>query len=126
MNRMLSRGIGAAMALSLFAPAFAQSQMELNEEAAKDFAATDKKLNEIYQSLMAKISTSGQAHLRDAEKAWIDYRDRECAFETLGTVDGSVHPLVLLNCKSRLTSQRITDLEAQLNCEEGELSCGGQ
>jgi uncharacterized protein YecT (DUF1311 family) len=75
---------------------------------------------------MVRISSDGQARLRDVEKLWIQFRDQECAFETLGTADGSIHPMVLLICKTRLTDQRIKDLDAQLNCEEGDLSCGGQ
>lgn len=126
MYRIFLRGTVFAMTLTLLAPAFAQSQMEMNEQAGNDFTRADQKLNEIYQKLMAKISSAGQARLRDAERAWIEFRDQECAFETFGTVNGSVHPMVLFNCKSRLTNQRIKDLDGQLNCEEGDVSCGGQ
>jgi uncharacterized protein YecT (DUF1311 family) len=114
------------MAWALLPKAFAQSQMELNEEAAKVFRKSDKKLNEIYQKLTAKISPAGQASLLKAEKTWIQFRDEECAFETLATEGGSIHPMVLLYCRARLTDQRLKDLEAQLNCEEGDLSCGRQ
>jgi uncharacterized protein YecT (DUF1311 family) len=75
---------------------------------------------------MAKISSAGKASLRDVEKTWLRFRDRECAFETMGTVGGSVHLTVVAQCKSRLTIQRTKDLEDQLNCKEGDLSCGGQ
>ncbi|WP_051952928.1 lysozyme inhibitor LprI family protein [Methylocapsa aurea] len=126
MHRILSRGVALAMVLTPLAPVSAQTQMELNVKAGNAFTKADKRLNDIYQKLMAKISSSGQASLRDVEKIWIQFRDQECAFETLATVDGSIHPMVLLECKTRLTDQRIKDLEAQLNCEEGDLSCGGQ
>lgn len=126
MHSIFSRAIIAAVALTSLSPAFAQTQAELNEKAGKDFAAADKRLNDIYQKLTAKISPQGRARLRDVEKIWIQFRDQECAFETLGTVDGSIHPLVLLECKTGLTEQRIKDLEAQVNCQEGDLSCGGQ
>jgi uncharacterized protein YecT (DUF1311 family) len=115
-----------AVTMTPLTAAVAQSQMEMNEDAGSDFAKSDKKLNETYRKLIAKISPEGQARLRDVEKLWIQFRDQECAFETLGTVDGSIHPMVLLIGKTRLTDQRIKDLGAQLNCEEGDLSCGGQ
>lgn len=123
---ILSRGVALAVALTPLTPAVAESQMELNEAAGNDFTKFDKKLNEVYRELMAKISPEGQAGLRDVEKLWILFRDQECAFETLGTAEGSIHPMVLLICKTRLTDQRIKDLEDQLNCQEGDLSCGGQ
>jgi uncharacterized protein YecT (DUF1311 family) len=96
MHRILSRGVALAMVLTPLAPASAQTQMELNAKAANAFTKADKRLNDIYQKLMAKISPSGQASLRDVEKVWIQFRDQECAFETLATVDGSIHPMVLL------------------------------
>jgi len=126
MYRILSHSIVFAMALTPLTPAAAQSQMEMNERAENDFTKADKSLNEIYKKLMATISPEGRARLRDVEKVWIQFRDEECAFETLGTVEGSIHPMVLLYCKGRLTNQRIKDLDAQLNCEEGDVSCGGQ
>jgi Lysozyme inhibitor LprI len=86
----------------------------------------DQRLNAVFSSLIAKISAAGKASLRDAEKTWIGFRDQECAFETMASVGGSVHPMVVSQCKSRLTIQRTKDLEGQLNCKEGDLSCGGQ
>ncbi len=126
MYRILSPSVVFAMALTPLTPVAAQSQMEMNERAGNDFTKADKSLNEIYKKLMAKISPEGQARLQDVEKVWIQFRDEECAFETLGTVEGSIHPMVLLYCKGRLTNQRIKDLDAQLNCKEGDVSCGGQ
>lgn len=108
--RILSCAAALAVAMTPLTPAFAQTQTEMNEEAGKDLTKSDKKLNEIYRKLMAKISPDGQVRLREVEKTWILFRDQECDFETLGTVGGSVHPMVLLMCKTGLTDQRIKDL----------------
>ncbi|WP_026607533.1 lysozyme inhibitor LprI family protein [Methylocapsa acidiphila] len=124
--RILACCLLLALVATPRSPAIAQSQAELNEQAGNDFKKSDKKLNETYQKLMEKISEKGRASLRNVEKTWISFRDQECAFETMGTVEGSVHPLVLAECLTRLTDQRTKDLAAQLNCEEGDLSCGGQ
>jgi uncharacterized protein YecT (DUF1311 family) len=99
-------------------PSYGRTQSELNQQ-------TDQRLNAVFSSLIAKISAAGKASLRDAEKTWIRFRDQECAFETMGSVGGSVHPMVVSQCKSRLTNQRTKDLGGQLNCKEGDLSCGG-
>ena len=106
-------------------PSYGQTQSELNQQASDEFLKADQRLNAVFSSLIAKISAAGKASLRDAEKTWIRFRDQEYTFETMGSVGGSVHPMVVSQCKSRLTNQRTKDLEGQLNCKEGDLSCGG-
>ena len=83
-------------------------------------------MNAAYDRLMAKISPAGQAALRDAQRSWLRFRDQECDFETLGSSSGSIRPMVVYGCKTRLTVARTTDLAAQINCPEGDASCGNQ
>ena len=106
--------------------AAAQSQMELSAQAAGDLRKSDEQLNAVYNKLRAKISDAGKKSLQTAQQSWLRFRDQECEFETMGTVGGSIHSMVVATCLTRLTDQRIKDLEAQLNCKEGDLSCGGQ
>ena len=112
--------------LTLSVAALAQTQADLNQQAGTDYAAADKQLNAAYAKLMAKITPVGQTKLKQAELDWIRYRDDECAFETMGTEGGSIHGMVEIQCKTRLEQTRTKDLQAQLNCAEGDLSCGGQ
>jgi uncharacterized protein YecT (DUF1311 family) len=104
----------------------AQSQAEMNQQALAEYREADQRLNAVYRDLMAKVSPAGQAKLREAQRAWLRFRDLECAFATAGTADGSVHPMILSGCLAGLTVERIGHLEAQLNCQEGNLSCGSQ
>jgi uncharacterized protein YecT (DUF1311 family) len=103
--------------------AFGQSQMELNRQSYDDYQKADKRLNATYTALMAKISAAGKARLRDAQVSWLRFRDQECAFEAMGTEGGSVHSLIVNECLTGLTLARVKDLEHQLNCKEGDLSC---
>jgi uncharacterized protein YecT (DUF1311 family) len=104
----------------------ALGQMPMNlcahEHAQKENAALDK----VYKKLMGKISPAGQAKLKLARDAWTVFRAEECEFETLGTMSGSIHPMVISECYAYLTNEYTKLLEAQLNCVEGDLSCGGQ
>ena len=113
----------AALAIS---SAAAQSQMELNAQAGADLRKSDEQLNAVYNKLRAKISDAGKNKLQVAQQSWLHFRDQECEFETMGTVGGSIHSMIVAICLTRLTDQRVKDLEAQLNCQEGNLSCGGQ
>jgi len=40
-------------------------------------------------------------------------------------VGGSIHGMMVAICQTRLTDQRVKDLEKLLNCQEGDLSCAG-
>lgn len=115
-----------ATSLALPSPTVAQSQAEMNQEALAEYRNADQRLNVVYRDLMAKVSPAGQAKLREAQRAWLRFRDLECAFATAGTADGSVHPMILSGCLAGLTVERIGHLESQLNCQEGDLSCGRQ
>jgi uncharacterized protein YecT (DUF1311 family) len=106
--------------------AVGQSQMELNAQAASDLRKSDERLNVVYDKVRARVSDAGKKSLQTAQQSWLRFRDQECEFETMGSVGGSIHSMVVTICLTRLTDQRVKDLEAQLNCKEGDLSCGGQ
>ena len=102
------------------------SQTDLNLCAGENFKQADATLNAVYAKLLKKISAAGQSKLREAQKSWIAYRDAQCAFETLGTIDGSIHSMVVAQCLADVTEQQTKRLQHQLTCEEGDVSCGGQ
>ena len=116
----------ALVCAALTLPAQAQTQRDLNAAEGTKFEAADKAMNAVYGQLTAKISPGGQKALRDAQRLWMSFRDKECDFETLGTAAGSIHPMEVAICLARLTRARTADLKAQLDCEEGDLTCGGQ
>ena len=45
-----------------------------------DFQRADATLNSVYKRLMHGLGKTGQTGLRDAERAWIAFRDKHCAF----------------------------------------------
>ena len=104
----------------------AQTQLEMNERAGSGLRQAEARMDAVYAKVLAKISDVGKENLQSAQETWQRFRDQECEFETMGTKGGSIHPMVVAECRRRLTDQRIKDLEAQANCQEGNLSCGGQ
>jgi uncharacterized protein YecT (DUF1311 family) len=97
--------------------------MELNQQAGVALQDADRKLNAVYTKLRTRLSPESRARLQAAEEAWIRFRDRECAFIGAPTAGGSIHGMIVAQCQARLTLVRVKDLEAQLNCQEGDLSC---
>ncbi len=102
-------------------PAHAQTQMQLNQEAGTDLQKADRQLNDVYKKLLAVTSADWKAKLTAAQLSWITFRDREC--ETIATVGGSIHGMMVANCQTRLTLHRVGELERLLKCQEGDLSC---
>ncbi|MEJ0063191.1 MAG: lysozyme inhibitor LprI family protein [Alphaproteobacteria bacterium] len=102
------------------------TQADMTQCALEDWKKADAELNAVYKKLMKKISPAGQKELRAVQRAWIAYRDRQCAFNNLGTVNGSVHPMLISQCTSDLTREQIKILREQAECGENDFTCGGQ
>jgi uncharacterized protein YecT (DUF1311 family) len=102
------------------------TQADMNICTEKEAHASDIELNSVYQQLLAKLSADAKASLRTAEKAWVSYRDAQCAFNSLGSLGGSVHDMSLALCLKALTDQQIKQLRQQLTCASDDVSCGGQ
>lgn len=64
--------------------------------AAAERAVQDKRLNAAYERALAKLNRTQKARLRAAQRAWIAFRDADCAaridaaWGTMSRVDGSV------------------------------------
>ncbi len=112
-------------------PAYAQecnessNQHELHVCADEAYKKTNAELNATYQEIMGRLKDDGPTRdmLVRAQRAWLTFRDAECDFATFAAKDGSIWPMLNLQCLDGLTAKRITDLKAYLNCEEGDMSC---
>ncbi|KUM27055.1 hypothetical protein AU467_17745 [Mesorhizobium loti] len=103
--------------------AAAKTQADLATCTAKDAASADAALNAVYKALSGRLSSADEQRLRDAQRAWIPFRDKECAFRTQAYADGSVYSSLLETCRTDLTKARLAQLQHQLKCPEGDLSC---
>ncbi len=106
--------------------ASAYTQLEMNDCAKANLDQAEGDLKDIYEKLMSRASPKGQQKLRAAEKAWLEYRKKQCDFDSFGIRDGSAYTMVLLYCLAAATNQHIEHLKSQMNCEQGVLGCGGQ
>jgi uncharacterized protein YecT (DUF1311 family) len=127
------------IALTLFASSFAataeekldcknaMTQAAMNECAALDFEAADKKLNEVWPGLKADTKQQdtdegeGKTEYLDAlmasQRAWIAYRDAECQRYSNEAKGGSMQPLLLYGCMATMTEKRIKELQSNLEDE---------
>ena len=98
------------------------SQDMMNVCASEDYQAADAKLNQTYKKLVVRSDDNGRKLLQVAQRAWIAFRDAECAYTTAGSEDGSIHPMEVSQCLTELTEQRIQQLTSA-NCEGDDASC---
>jgi uncharacterized protein YecT (DUF1311 family) len=101
-----------------------QTQMAMNECAAREYKKHDAAMNDVYQRLLARITDAQQkAMLVDAERAWLAYRDKFCAFQSSGTLGGTIHSMIEADCLDEKTNVHAAELRRQLDCREGDPSC---
>jgi uncharacterized protein YecT (DUF1311 family) len=97
-----------------------QTQYDINECAVHFYQLADEDLNLAYglardtaQQIDAN-GTPGQASsvtlLRDAQRAWIRYRDLACSAESMLAAGGSMQPALRFGCLERLSRARTEDL----------------
>src|SRR5437868_7127096 len=84
----------------------AQTQIEMNDCAKREFDKTDAKLNKIYNQLMSKLEGEHKTKLKAAELAWIKYRDANCECESFLNQGGTIYPLVYNGCLTTMTNNR--------------------
>jgi uncharacterized protein YecT (DUF1311 family) len=99
----------------------AQTQMEMTHCAGVDWQETDAELNTAYKSAMTGMRETdgylpehlkGAADtLRDAQRAWIPYRDKACEAYGFLARGGTLEPMLVLSCRADLTRQRTRELK---------------
>ena len=70
----------------------------------------NKYLNRRYQDLMAELNAAQQAKLRDAQRAWIAFRDKWCAAQA-DPEWGSLSTVAANQCVVDMTISRTIELE---------------
>ena len=96
----------------------AQSQAEMNMCWGKEYKAADAKLNKTYQDFMSKLEESEKVQLKNAQLAWLKYRDANCEFVADQYKGGTMRPMIAAICLADTTNNRTTELKAQMKERE--------
>ncbi|MEP7185254.1 MAG: lysozyme inhibitor LprI family protein [Rhodanobacter sp.] len=101
------------------------TQTEMNACADAAYRKTDAELNHLYQQVKGQLKHNQDTAnlLVTAQKRWVGFRDAECAFRSSAGAGGSIYPLLVTQCRDKLTSERIEGLHTYLHCREGDMSC---
>jgi len=81
--------------------------------AAEDFRQTEIDLKKVLNALLKKHTMvyNDTSALTESQSAFESYRNIHCAAETKRIEDKPYHPMIVAQCKSRLTNLRINDLK---------------
>lgn len=100
-----------------------QTQSAMNICADQDYARVDVVLNTRWEEVAHEMRERDKGIDRDhdtrpgyyetllvAQRAWLSFRDAHCASEGMTVRGGSMEPLLISTCKSKLTLERILQL----------------
>jgi uncharacterized protein YecT (DUF1311 family) len=79
-----------------------------------EYDTADRKLNEAYKRLTARVSSAERSLLTEAQLGWIKLRDNTCEFEVYRSRGGTGFSGFLNACKTRVTNQRRVELDRYL------------
>lgn len=89
----------------------AATTLAIHECADQEYTYYDKILNATYQSLSAQLSKNTKGAMLTAQKAWLDFRSKECKFSGLQHEGGSMQAIDEIDCYTTLNKRRIQDLQ---------------
>jgi uncharacterized protein YecT (DUF1311 family) len=93
------------------------TQQELNVCSLEAYEKADRELNALYKQQIARLGESGKTRLKDAQRAWVVFRDKACLYEVGPREEsGTIWPLLQNSCLEKFTKQRVADLKEYVEC----------
>jgi uncharacterized protein YecT (DUF1311 family) len=86
--------------------------------AHREYQAANAELNKAYNHLSTKLDVDERARLKEAELAWIQYRDKNCEYESSFYLGGTMRPMIESFCLARVTKARMAELRDQLRFQQ--------
>jgi uncharacterized protein YecT (DUF1311 family) len=96
-----------------------QSTADMAACSGRERAVWDAMLNAAYEALREAFDETQRTALRDAQRAWIAYRDANCALWH-GLSDGTIRQNPAAGCLSDMTARRALELMEIQAWPEGE------
>ena len=91
-----------------------QTQSEMNQCAAQAYKAADAGLNQVYRRLVAMLNDDEKGQLKEAQTAWLKYRDANCEFAADQFKGGTMRPMIYGYCLADMTKKRTIELKNQI------------
>ena len=105
---------GLFLSLGLSVSAFAQTQLEMNDDAIRAYEKVDKELNLVYKQVIGKMSEQEKTKIKTAQRKWIKMKESSCTKEAAEYEGGSMYPMIYHDCLAIKTKKRLTELKKML------------
>lgn len=89
----------------------AQTQTEMNTNAADYYKAADKKMTLLYKEVMSSLNAEDKNLLLEAQRNWVKFKESHCKSVENGFKGGSIQPLIYYTCLLEATEERIKQLQ---------------
>lgn len=119
----LTLTVGAA-ALALLAPAAAaQTQAQMNQQAGTAYKQADARMTQAWRALYADMKKRDAADgsrgggfgyaaaALASQRAWLQFRDKQCVLESGEFAGGSLQPMAQAQCLANVTRARTQQLK---------------
>jgi len=95
------------------------NQNALNSCSSNVLNSSNQKINSVYTNYMKELSPTEKLQLKEAQKAWIQYKEKDCQFQSSPVVKGSLYPFVHNACLVEKTETRTKELQDMQECRSG-------
>jgi uncharacterized protein YecT (DUF1311 family) len=96
-------------------PCAGMTTAEMRECLNQRYKQADAALNQLYQQLLSQLSKTRQIKLREAQQAWVLFRDKSAAFMASAAEGGTMQPLLSLAALTSMTEKRVAELKELLH-----------
>lgn len=91
------------------------AQLDINLCELRAFESADAVLNAVYRRVVKAVGSDRVEALRNAQRAWVAFRQAECALAGSEAQGGSMQPMLVSICARKLTEERTRFLRTFLN-----------
>lgn len=117
------------LAISLFVSLPAQASKDCTSAdttadmvycASHDFRVADERLNAVYKELLTALDPEGREKLRNAQRAWLRFRDTNGEFAADVWRNGSQQAVVYYSAVTEMTITRTRELQKEIEHRKDE------
>ena len=83
-------------------------------EAERRLRVADRELNRLYKELLGILDVQGRGKVHKAQRAWLAFRDANCAYEADGYRVASLSKMQRTDTAARMTEARVKEVKVSL------------
>jgi uncharacterized protein YecT (DUF1311 family) len=92
----------------------AETTAEMRDCANRRYTQADAELNQVYKQLSSQLEPERRGLLRDAQRAWVAFRDKNAAYVASDAEGGTLSPILEVSERAAMTEHRVQELKESL------------